>query len=273
MQSDMDKIGTMTKIDRYKWTIKDKPGEQTILNKSSLIVDETYQRIARKQKVLTIASNWSWIACGVIKVVERGGRFYIVDGQHRVAAAHKRTDIASLPCIVFDGNDQLPYEAQGFYDSNVSISVPSSVDKFKPLVVMNNPQALLINRLAKSSGRIITQEAGPGTISCVRSLLKWAASHPDTLEDLWPMMCEFFDGETFHNNLVDAFMYIELRIHPNDTIATGKWRQRILKLGYKSLLEGAHKAAAFYAAGGAKVWASGVILTLNKGLRNKLPEI
>jgi len=75
---------TLTKVDRYGWTIKDQPGFMKEINKSLLNVDMQYQRHANKSKVLTISSEWSWIACGVVVVAFRDGKYWVMDGQHRV---------------------------------------------------------------------------------------------------------------------------------------------------------------------------------------------
>lgn len=102
-----------SKIDRYGWTVKDKPGEMKMLHKSVLKVHPSYQRHALKQKIASIASSWSWVAAGAIIVGERGGEYWVIDGQHRVLAAHNRADIDKLPCIIFV-TDDVKQEARGF---------------------------------------------------------------------------------------------------------------------------------------------------------------
>ena len=44
----------------------------------------------------------------------------------------------------------------------------------------------------------------------------------------------------------------------------------MLKAGYDALVEGTAKASAFFAKGGARVWAQGIVEVINKGHRIRL---
>lgn len=68
---------------------------------SDLVVDDSYQRpIARagKTNIARIVSNfrWCYFAAVVVSPIE-GGKYAIVDGQHRVTAA-AILGITSVPC-------------------------------------------------------------------------------------------------------------------------------------------------------------------------------
>lgn len=90
----------LDKVQRYGWTMQDKQGEQRQINKNLLLVNDDYQRTASASKILEIASEWSWIGCGVIIVAKRDGSYWVIDGQHRVLAAKRRSDIKEMPCLV-----------------------------------------------------------------------------------------------------------------------------------------------------------------------------
>src|SRR5438270_788977 len=48
-----------------------------------------------------IAANWDWGLCQPLYVARRAdGKLYVVDGQHRWAAAKLRGDVWQLPCVV-----------------------------------------------------------------------------------------------------------------------------------------------------------------------------
>jgi hypothetical protein len=91
----------LSKVERYGWEMKDEPGELMHVDKKRLRIDHEYQRSANEVKVTEITKRFSWLALGAIVVVRRGDAYYVVDGQHRVMAAMRRTDIATLPCVVF----------------------------------------------------------------------------------------------------------------------------------------------------------------------------
>jgi hypothetical protein len=81
-----------------------RPGLQYV-SKSKLQVDHTYQRemsTKRSQHLVErIAAEWSWLHCGAIVVAPAGGgKFNILDGQHRHAAAMKIPEISDLPCVI-----------------------------------------------------------------------------------------------------------------------------------------------------------------------------
>lgn len=70
-----------------------------------LQVDDAYQRSidtpGSQSMIRTIARNWNWDLCQPLFVARRSDtRLYVVDGQHRLAAARMRSDIDQLPCIV-----------------------------------------------------------------------------------------------------------------------------------------------------------------------------
>jgi hypothetical protein len=70
-----------------------------------LCVDERYQRSLEANQsirlIRRIAANWDWGLCQPLYVARRSdGKLYVVDGQHRWAAAKLRGDVWQLPCVV-----------------------------------------------------------------------------------------------------------------------------------------------------------------------------
>lgn len=66
-----------------------------------LELDHSYQRI-ETGNAKKIADNWDKEACEFLLVSYRNGKFYVIDGQHRLIAA-KIKGIESLPCVIFTG--------------------------------------------------------------------------------------------------------------------------------------------------------------------------
>lgn len=73
-----------------------------------LVVDERYQRqVSSKgmRRIREIALNFSWLKFTPVVVAPcKGGKFAIIDGQHRTAAAKARGDISEVPCFVIDAD-------------------------------------------------------------------------------------------------------------------------------------------------------------------------
>ena len=258
-----------TKVDRYGWTIKDSPGVLLQIPKSDLLVDEAYQRNAIESKILALARRWSWIAAGVIRVADRDGTFYVIDGQHRVLAARRRADIWELPCIVFE-TESAVVEAEGFLIANTQRKPISSVDQFRALVVTQDPAALLVKRLCDQVGRIIAKHGAPNTVRCVSAILKLARTSPDTLERLWPLINSLCFDQPLNEKIACSLVWMEERMPPGESLLGQRWRQRIARTGLPGLLAGADRAQAFFVKSGPRIWATGMVQALNHGCQNRL---
>ena len=151
----------MTKIERYGWVVKDTPGVMMLIDKQELRVNHEYQRQLIASKVSDMSACWSWVACGTITVGIRDRVAWVLDGQHRVAAAMRRADITNLPCIVFD-LDSVADEAKGFLSTNRLRGQMTSVDHFRAELVAGNAVAKLFDDACKELELVITSSS-PGT--------------------------------------------------------------------------------------------------------------
>lgn len=261
--------GKQTKVDRYNWKMQDIPGRLRMVNKGQLQVDHTYQRNANEMKLIAIAKDWSWIACGAIVVADREGVLFVVDGQHRVLAARKRSDISELPCLVFKTHEA-KQEAKGFLAAQTQRKPITSVEKFRALVTVEDQAALLVQELLNSAGKTPGSGMSPNSVKCVGVLLKWANNDAAELCKVWPLIVSVSTGHVLHQRIVEGLLYISKRMPIGSCLMDKGWQQRVLKVGAEKLLEGAAKASAYYTAGGAKVWASGMVDTINRGHQNRL---
>lgn len=261
--------GNITKVERYNWKMQDSPGALRMVKKGDLQVDHTYQRNANEMKLIAIAKDWSWIACGAIVVADREGVLFVVDGQHRVLAARKRSDIAELPCLVFKTHEA-KQEAKGFLAAQTQRKPVTSVEKFRALVVVEDPAALVVQELLDQTGKTPGNGMSPGSVKCVGILLRWANDDAATLCAVWPLIVAVSANEPLHQRIVEGLMYIAKRMPSGSSLMDKEWQKRVLKVGATGLLDGAAKAGAYYATGGAKVWAAGMVEAINRGHRNRL---
>lgn len=256
-----------TKVSQYGWGIKDQPGALQWLPKAVLIVDASYQREARLKRVLKIAQSWSHIACGVIVVAKRSdGRHYVIDGQHRVAAACKRADIQQLPCIVFETTDT-KQEAAGFVDANTLRRMPTTVEKWRALLLRGDSTATFVDALITNSGRTVSASAGVATVRCLSALTLLADQDRDALARVWPLITDVCLGQVMQERIPVGLCYIETHLPQGESLVDKRWRERVLRVGYQPLLEATKRASSFYQRGGAKIWGQGMVEALNKGTR------
>jgi hypothetical protein len=261
-------VGRTSKLERYSWKELDQKGTFADLSKDLLLVDPDYQRDALEEKVLRLAREWSWCAAGAVLVAKRlDGRLYVFDGQYRVLAARKRSDIKTLPAIVYE-MPNLKDEALAFLRSNCNRKSVMASEKFRAQLITDDETAHFIQRLVDAAGRRISfGSSGPTTLTCVATMQRAARSNRDSLMSVWPLIIEVCDGKPMHEKVIESLFYIERNLPEGQSLQSAPWRGRVIKLGASGILRACNEAGAYYQRGGAKVWASGVIRALNKGCR------
>ena len=259
--------GKTDKIARYGWSIQDTPGEFTEISKSELLIPAEYQRDVVLSKVYEICAKWSWFGCGVLIVANRDGKYWVVDGQHRVLAALRRSDINVLPCMVFDTSD-LASEAQAFVTVNTGRKPVAALDKMKALSVSGDPDAEFLIETLANLGLNMAKTANKGLdIKCIgvcHQMVKTNRQHFMAAITLAAKLSAN-DNTPISEKILSSLFYFES--HLPYGLDTPKFRQRVLQIGNIALLEAATRAAAYFAGGGMKVWAEGALSLINKGLR------
>lgn len=260
------KSGT-TKIDRYKWKVRDEVGELSWLSKGLIDVDLDYQRNTNQAKVLDIARNWSWVACGTITVADRDGTFYAIDGQHRVAAARLRSDITNLPCVIFKV-DGVRAEAEGFLAANTGRKPLTGIDKYRAKILTADEATVALSGLLDRAGYTVRNSSDKATAKAVAMFAKLAARDLDALNKVFMVFAEDLDHAYAHEISVTALWFLESGQHVD--LLDRRTRARIRSLGAGEILVAAKRASAYYARGGEAVWAEGVTNALNKGMRKPI---
>lgn len=257
------------KVSRYGWVMKNEPGEQKALHKSVLMVNQEYQREVLLTKVRDISSAWSWISFGAIVVAERDGEFWVIDGQHRVMAAKRRSDISTLPCVVFKTFD-VKEEAQGFLDLNTGRKPVTATAKHKAMVAAGDEVAIYVQQQLEALGLEVKSTANTsGQIKCVAWCLKRAAENRDAFHQVISLATDLSNKDNMHvsERVLDGLWILNQRC--GDGLLDKRLTKRLREKGARLLLDAANRAAAYYASGGAKIWAQGMLAELNKGLQKK----
>lgn len=258
----------LDKIKRYDWVIPDvQPGELLWIHKTKLEIDHKYQRECSKQMTSSMSSKWSWIACGVLTVAHRpDGSYCVIDGQHRLRAALNRSDITNLPCIVFK-LDSIATEAKGFVDSDTFRRNILSLDKFKAQKEAMDSNALYLQSIFDRYGIKPSASKSPKSIKSLSTCYALAKIDQRQFENLMELISVLCMDEAISEKLLTGLDYLSK--HLTIPITDKKLRMRILDCGASKLEIGAIKAAAYYAGGGGKVFAIGMLEIINKGLRKK----
>ncbi len=257
------------KTARYGWVTKDEPGELKMLHKDVLKIHPAYQRDVLPEKVKAITAAWSWVGLGAVVVGERGGEFWVIDGQHRTLAAKRRSDITHLPCVVFKTAD-VKTEARAFLDLNTGRKPVTAFAKQKAMVAAGDEVAAYVQQQCEALGLEIKPSAHiPRQLKCVAWCTRRAAEDKDVFRAVLAMGAELStqDQMPVAERLLEGLWILHARC--GEGLADKRLTKRLREKGARALLDGANRAAAYYASGGGKVWAQGMLSELNKGLHRK----
>lgn len=259
------------KIGRYGWgDITDEPGAFTWIDKRALKVDTSYQRSSyiSPSKVSRMVSRWSWGACGVLVVAQRGEDYYAVDGQNRILAALRRSDITHLPCIVFPSKG-VKWEAELFYHLNCMRRMPPAIAQFTALLCSGDETCTFIKETCDAYGIVLGAHRGVcSTMGCTGVLLSIAKKSREDLQIVVSMMASLC-GSTYPmiDKLVKGLYY--LHRYCEVSLLDAVLRDRILRAGYENIMRGAEVMEASMGKIGDKVFALGMLSIINKGYTKK----
>ena len=126
---------------------------------TEMFVDTSYQRPVQSH-VNKIAKNWDNNKCAILQVSYRPDidKYAIIDGQNRWSAAQK-VGVTHLLCQIYE-NLTIKEEAKIFAEQNDNVTRIASADKFKSLLVMDDPICLQIKSLCDEFGIAIRKTYG-----------------------------------------------------------------------------------------------------------------
>jgi hypothetical protein len=242
------------------------------IHKNDLNIDHSYQREETNQtKVLEISGAWSWIGCGAILVAVRpDGTWFVFDGQHRVLAARKRFDVQILPCMVYEC-DSIKQEAVGFLISNDQRKPVTAIAKFKSLVMAEDEIAMHVrDSLARHNLEVSKTASKPGQIKCVKRCQVMCASDASAFDRALAVGVEMCEGVCpINDDLLQALFSCHRKYKLLDD---RRFVRRVLDVGPIEVCEAIRKTHAYRGKGGDRTVRDGMLLAVNKGLRNKFGE-
>lgn len=257
--------GVIDKTEKMKWNTVDQPGVPFLANKQDLHIDSAYQRtMVSESRIAAITQQWSWVACGSIIVAERDKSFWVIDGQHRVIAAMRRSDIQELPCLVFKSLG-VEDEALAFYRANAVRGNVSPFDKLRALLASGDRLAIDVVTLMDEQGyKPSTVHGGAYTVSCVAAFVSAVKSNRGALKKAWPLVAKLHNGLQIKKSVLEALIYIAK--FGTDDITAPQWEKRVLKHGLHEINNAIDRAHSLYQKGGNKIYAIATVEVLNKGL-------
>jgi hypothetical protein len=257
------------KIDRYDWKILDSPGTLVWINKNEIKIEEAYQRSLLKERVQAMSAKWSWIACGTLLIAQRAGELWAIDGQHRLAASKRRSDITKLPCILFE-TESVQQEAEGFLFANIERKPMSIMQRHKAMVVSGDSIANKVQDKLTELGLSGTiDKKSPNHFKSYAWAMAQARENFDQFSVVLTTAVNLSkrESEPVQRILLTGLAYIN-KYHPGG-LNEPKLAERIKVKGAFNLTLAAKKSAVLAGGGGGRVYAKGMIDELNKGLSRK----
>jgi hypothetical protein len=174
---------------------------------NELKIDDTYQRSidteASQKLIRRIAANWDWRMCLPLVVSRREGGLYVIDGQHRLAAAQLRSDIPFLPCCLTTYGS-VAEEAAMFVAMNRTRRAINRLDDFHAATAGGDEDALAVRELIIGAGFKVARRTGsqswvPGEVAFTASVEKVRRKHGDAIcARALRLMAEAFPDEVLN---------------------------------------------------------------------------
>jgi len=240
------------KDDRRYAPMKGMPPSIENRHPSELRIDDGYQRsidTGPSQALIDrIARNWDWRMCLPLVVSKReDGSLYVIDGQHRLAAAQRRNDIPFLPCCV-SVYGSVEDEAAMFVAMNRQRRQMNRLDDFHAAQAGGDEEATAIAAIIHSVGFTVSRKTGsatwvPGEVAFTSAISSVRKRHGDGIvRDALQMMADAFPDErlTAGSSIFQALCRI--MVAPPEPIDTDRLHRALLKFNMKEwadLLKGA----------------------------------
>lgn len=144
-------------------------------------VSDVAQREQTQAWVDHLVAHFDLEQMGTFTVSHRGDAYYIIDGQHRVAALRELGFTSEkVQCWVYEGLKE-EQEADNFLTLNNNLSV-QAMPKFRVGVTAGRAEECDINRIVLAQGMVVTHDQVEGGVGAVGTLRRvYRRTNPETL--------------------------------------------------------------------------------------------
>lgn len=134
-----------------------------------IVVSDVAQREIKPSRVDYLVAHFNAEQIGTPVVNERGGKFFVIDGQHRVAALREvYGESHQVQCWTYVGLTEAE-EAEKFLQINDVLTV-SAMDKYGIGVEAGRAIETDIDRIVRACGMVVSHQKGEGAIGAVGTL-------------------------------------------------------------------------------------------------------
>lgn len=176
-----------------------------------MAVSSKVQRDLNKHRVDYLIANFELDDFGVPVVSWREGKYFIIDGQHRVEALKQWLgpgwDIQKIECRVYQGLSEAE-EADMFDRLNNTLAV-CALDKFKTRVTAGRPAENAINEILRKENLVVSRDQIPGAVHAVGTLVRvYDRSDGETLSRSLRIIRDAFGDAGFQSQVIDGIGHL-----------------------------------------------------------------
>lgn len=193
-------------------TVKiERPGKIQKVALGKMIVSDSAQRELKQYRVSTLLKEFDIELLGLPVLSFRDGVYFIVDGQHRIAALKdwlgEGWEPQLIECRVHDGLTEAQ-EAKLFLDLNNNLTV-KAFDKFKTAVTAGLPIETAVKKIVESEGLSIGKTKTDGAIGAVTTLTKvYSRSGGSTLARTLRIIRDAYPAAPFEGIVIDGIGHL-----------------------------------------------------------------
>lgn len=253
------------KVEQFGWVVDGSEGAFKSIDKNEIKIDYTYQRKPLFPRVYRIAKKFNWAAFGTLIVAFRNKQYFVIDGQNRLLAAMKRSDIKEVPCIVYHSKGQHE-EANWFYEINGPEGRKNlnSVEKYRSLIVGRDKIANHIQGIIDNHGYEIGATFAINKVCFISTIIMEANKNIDNASVALNITLGIYkDQAPPHVNVYKGLVYI------GGFLSDEKLYRRIASIGYAPLEASVKRFALAGIQMSRKKCAEALLEAINLGLKYK----
>jgi len=186
-------------------TAKEKPVLKMV-DVDDLFIDHSYQRgLVSDITLKRIIDGFNPAAFGCLVAMNRGGRYFLTDGQQRLAVA-KMMGIKKVPCAVYPAKD-IANEAGAFVGINIRKTNVRPIHKFRALVLAGVSPEKEIAEWLDREGFQINSNSGPKDIEFPTRLVNTWITDQESAKKA--VLCQYdIEAARPHSRVYEGLWYL-----------------------------------------------------------------